>query len=208
MAIVCLLSGCNYAILLGYLIGGPPSIEPELEAAVPDVSFTDKDVNVAVVCYAPTELKWDVDKIDQELANFVSVKLLTRKIQIVSPTTVQAWLDANPDWDTPDEIGEGLGCSYVVYVDLSRFTLYEEHSQDLYRGRAEAVVSVYKMDDDGSGEKIFTKEITSQYPLRAPRATTEVSYTTFKRQFVARLSEEIGRLFYPSYAGDDIPDAT
>ena len=208
LLMVCSLTGCNYAILLGYLIGGPPSIEPDMEAAVPGVSFTDKDVTVAVVCYAPTELKWDVDKVDQELSSFVAYRLGQHHIDFVSPTTVQAWLDANRDWDTPQEVGEGLGCSYVVYIDLSRFSLYEEHSQDLYRGRAEAVVSVIKMEDDGEGEKIYTKEITSQFPLRAPRSTTEVSYTTFKRQFMTRLSEEIGRLFYESYAGDDIPDAT
>ena len=59
------LSGCNYFIALGYLIGGPPSVEPDFDAQTAK-SFTDKGVTVAVVCYAPTELKWDFDEIDYE----------------------------------------------------------------------------------------------------------------------------------------------
>jgi hypothetical protein len=95
----------------------------------------------------------------------------------------------------------------VVYIDMHAYSLYEESSHNLYRGRAEAVVSVYEMADDGSGDKIYSKEITSQYPLRAARSTSEVSYTSFKKQYLSRLSEEIGRLFYEYYEGDDVFDA-
>ena len=65
--IIAALSGCNYFILAGYLIGGPPSNEPDFDAST-QKSMTDFGVTVAVVCYAPVELKWDNNKIDQELA--------------------------------------------------------------------------------------------------------------------------------------------
>ena len=45
-------SGCNYFILLGYLIGGPPSIQPDFDKLTKE-SLTDKGVKVAVVCFAP-----------------------------------------------------------------------------------------------------------------------------------------------------------
>ena len=48
-------SGCNYVVLLGYLIGGPPSISPDFDEMT-GTSLTDKDVIVAVVCYAPKEV--------------------------------------------------------------------------------------------------------------------------------------------------------
>lgn len=200
------LPGCNYFVLLGYLIGGPPSIEPDFDAMT-NKSMTAKDVKVAVVCYAPTELKWDFDKIDQELAKYVSHRLGMHEIKFINPTRVQAWLDQNPDWDKPEEIGEALEVAYVIYIDLHKYSLYEENSQNLYRGNAEAIVSVHEMDEDGHGEKVYSKEILSQYPLRAPRSTAEVSYTSFKREYLSRLSEEVGRLFYEYYSGDDIPDA-
>ncbi len=201
-----LLSGCNYVLLLGYLIGGPPSIEPDFDSAT-NKSLTDKDVKVAVVCFAPRELKSDNAEIDSEIAQFVAFRLTDHEIAVCNPDRVRAWLDANPDWDKPEEIGEALEVDYVIFVDLSKFSLYEEDAPQLYRGRAEAVVSVIEMSDDGTGEKIYEKEMTSAFPLSVPRQQSSQSFTSFKREYLARLSEEIGRLFYEYFNGDDLPDA-
>lgn len=206
-AVAAMLCGCNYVVLAGYLIGGPPSIEPDFDKTT-QKSMTDKDVTVAVVCYAPPELKWDFHSIDKELAKYVSFRLAEHKIQIVNPDRVADWLDRNDDWDAPPDIGRALGVTYVIYIDLHKYSLYEMGSSHLYRGRAEALVSVFEMDGASDGEKVFSREIISQYPLAVPRSTYEVSYTTFKRQYLSRLSEEIGRLFYEYYNGDDIPDAS
>ncbi|MDA0834377.1 MAG: hypothetical protein O2955_10500 [Planctomycetota bacterium] len=210
LACSCLLmlqTGCNYFILLGYLIGGPPSIEPDFDTQTRK-SFTDRDVSVAVVCYAPTELKWDFSEIDNELAKYVTYRLHEHHIKVINPDQIIAWIDKNPDWDRPEEIGEAFNCTYVVYIDLHEYSLYEENSANLYRGRAEGSVSVFEMDEVGHGEKIYSKEIISRYPLTAPKSTTEISYPKFKKLYLSRLSDEIGRIFYEYYNGDDIPHAT
>ena len=203
------LTGCLKPLIFwGYLLGGPPSIEPDFDIMTKK-SMTAKDVTVAVVCYAPLEVKYDFSAIDHELAKYVTFQLVKRKVKAVYPDRVRAWLDENADnWDEPSEIGKALGVKYVVYIDLESFNLWEENSHNLYRGHAEGVVSVFEIDADGEGEKIYTKEITSRFPTIAPRASTEVPYATFKQQYLSRLSEEIGRLFYEQYNGDDIPDAT
>lgn len=203
----CVLSGCNYFILLGYLLGGPPSIEPPFDADTKK-SMTDYETSVAVVCYAPNDLKWDFDKVDSEIAKYVSFRLGEHKIKFVNPDVTQSWLDKNPDWDHPEEIGEALGVTYVIYIDLHEFSLYEEGSATLYRGRAEALISVFEMDEEGAGEKIWTKELTSEFPTRAPRSTSDVTYNTFKKQYLSRLSDQIGRYFYEHFALDDIHEAT
>ncbi len=202
------LTGClKPLILLGYLIGGPPSIEPDFDVNTKK-SMTAKDVKVAVVCYAPLEVKYDFSAIDHELAKYLSFRLVQHKIKTITPDSVRAWLDENPDWDEPSEIGKALQVKYVVYIDLESFSLYEEHSANLYRGHSEGMVSVFEIDEAGDGEKIYSREITSRFPLASPRSTMEVAYSTFKQQYLSRLSEEIGRLFYEHYNGDDIPDAT
>ena len=122
------------------------------------------------------------------------------------PDRVRAWLDKNDDWDKPEEIGEAFNAKYVIFIDLHKYNLYEKHSSTLYRGRAEAIVSVVEMDDNGDGQRIYDKEVTSKYPLAAPRPTSEVTYSTFRRQFLSRLSEDIGRLFYEWYNGSDLGD--
>jgi hypothetical protein len=51
-----LFSGCRVGLLLGLLIAGPPTVEPEFDRQTKE-SMTDKDVTVAVVCFAPTEVR-------------------------------------------------------------------------------------------------------------------------------------------------------
>jgi hypothetical protein len=197
--------GCNYLVALGYLLGGPPSIEPEFDRMT-NKSLSDKDVTVAVVCFAPDELKWDNAEVDREIAEFVAYRLHEHKIKVRRPEQIRAWIDANPDWDKPEEIGDAVDVTHVIFIDLSKFGLYEPDASHLYRGRAEAVISVVERQPDGSWDEIFVKELISVYPLAVPRPTSQESFGTFKRKYYDRLSQEIGRLFYEYYNGDDLPD--
>jgi hypothetical protein len=199
-------SGCNYLIFAGYLLGGPPSIAPAFDVET-GLSMTDEDVTVAVVCYAPTEIRYDFSRIDKDLARYVSARLFQKRIQVINPDVINAWLDRNPKWETPAEIGAATGATYVVYLEISKYSLYEKNSDKLYRGRSEVLVNVWSMDESGEGEQIYSRDITSIYPLAVPRSTYDTKYTTFKREFLERLSEEIGRLFYEHYNGDDFVDA-
>lgn len=210
LCILCLCvttSGCNYIVLLGYLIGGPPSIEPDFDAMTKK-SLTDKDIVVAVACYAPKDVLYDFSHIDRDLTRMVSQRLRDHKITVRHPDVVFKWIDENPDYDQPVEIGVALQVTHLIYIDLTNFTLYEKGSHELYRGRSEGMVTVFEIDKDSEdGEPIYTKELLSVFPLAVPRSSYEVSKQVFLGQYLARLSEEVGRLFYEHYNGDDISDA-
>lgn len=167
-ALLLMVPGCNYVILLGYLIGGPPQLEPLFEKET-GKSFTDKDVRVAVVCYAPDELKYQYDNIDLILGQSIAQHLAVKgKVDVVRPDKIRAWLTENKDWDTPVEVGAAFDVRYVVYIDLADFSLYERDSVNLFRGRCEAIVSVYEMKTDGTGRPIFSRDLTSAYPTQVP----------------------------------------
>jgi hypothetical protein len=207
---VCLLtttSGCNYIVLLGYLIGGPPSIEPDFDAVTTE-SLTDKDVIVAVVCDAPKEILYDFNKVDRDIGKLVGYQLHKHKIKTIRPDLVRDWIDRNPNWDEPEEIGVGVKATHVIYIELTSYSVYEENSHELYRGRTEGMVTVYALDEEGEGENIYDKELNSLWPLAAPRSTSDVSRAGFQAQYLTRLSDEIGRLFYEYYTGDDMSHAT
>lgn len=210
-------TGCNIVMLLGYLIGGPPSIEPDFEVKTEE-SLRDKGVTVLVLCYAPTELKWDNEAVDEELARMVAGQLSRNKIKVIDPDRVKAWLDKHPDWDKPSEVGAAFGVDYVVYIDLHQYGLFEENSNSLYRGRADLIVSVIKMDEvdkkdrldedviaTRDGESVYSKNVVSRYPEATPVSADQYPYASFKKMYLLRLSDQIGQLFYESYAGDDIP---
>jgi hypothetical protein len=207
VALTCAASGCNYIVLLGYLIGGPPSIEPDYDAMTSE-SLTNPGIVVAVACFAPKEVLYSFAHVDRDIAVAVARRLHNHKIKVITPDLVQQWIDEHPDWDEPDEIGKAVGATHVVYIDLTSFTLYEENSHELYRGRSEGIVSVYELDEFGDGEQTYSKELISRYPLAAPRDSSDISRAQFQLQYLARISEEIGRLFYEHYNGDDMTDAT
>ncbi len=201
------LSGCAQFVLLSYVLGGPPSIEPDFDAQT-GLSLDGKDVTVAVLCYVPTELEFENPKVDVEVASALAFRLAEHRINVIGPDHVRAWIDEHPDWERPEEIGEALNATYVIDIELTDFSLYEENTHSLYRGRAEVYVKVIEMLEDGTGEEVYSTELNSLFPQLIPRSTQESSLLEFKREYLSRLSEELGWLFYERYNGDKIPWAT
>jgi hypothetical protein len=205
LVMMCLMPmGCLSQIMaLGYLIGGPPSIEPDFDAKT-GIALNKKGRKVLILCDAPKEVKWDFDSVDRELSRHVAHRLSNNKVKVMDPDAVNAWLDEHADWDTPEEIGKDFEADFVIFIEINEFGLYEQGSSQLYRGHSECVITVYQMED-GEGHEIYTKEYVSKFPLLEPVATSDQSYYDFKRLYMSRLSEEIGRHFYEHFAGDDIP---
>ncbi|MCA9063627.1 MAG: hypothetical protein KDA96_11225 [Planctomycetaceae bacterium] len=211
-AVVCIvlctsLAGCSQLVLLGYLIGGPPQIQPDFEKKTKK-SFTDKDVKVAVVVYAPNELQYRFPNIDSIIANRVTQLLANNKISVIAPDQVRIWLEQNPDWDSPTEVGAAFDVTYVVYVDVSDFSLYERDSNALYRGRCDAMVKVYEMKASGNGRQIYQQDMSNVFPRETPRSATDISYDSFRTEYFWHVADQIGRLFYPYLIADEIGYAT
>jgi len=200
-------SGCAQFTLLGYLIGGPPSIEPDFDKETGQ-GLDDPDYRVAVICFAPTEMKLHHPKVDVEVAQTVAFRLAANDIQVINPDLVSAWLDQHRDWDNAEEVGAALNATHVIEIELAEFDLFEENSTYLYRGRTEAYINVYELDENGIGDRLYSKELDFTYPTEVPRPASDEPLTKFKMDYLSRLSEKIGFLFYERYSGDLIPWAT
>ena len=206
--VVVSLTGCLKQILfLGLLIHGPPSIEPDFESRT-GKSMTAKGVTVAVLCEAPLELQHDFGKIDRELGKYLTFRLREHQVVSVHHERVQAWLDEHPHWDSPTELGKALGVTYVIHIEIEQHSLFEKNNQNLLRGRTEGLLSVYEMSDDGDGKRIYTRDVRARHPRLAPRSTYNTTLANFKREYLSRLSDQLGWYFYEHHHGDDIPDAT
>ncbi|MGQ0637523.1 MAG: hypothetical protein ACT4QC_23190 [Planctomycetaceae bacterium] len=203
LAVALCQTGCNAVLLLGYLIGGPPAIEPDFHKKT-NQSLAGKNKTALVFCYAPTELKWDNDAVDYELAKFLAYRLNANKIKVMDPDQVHDWLDKNKDWHKVSEIGAAFKVDYIVHIDLREYSLFEEHSSDLYRGRADAIIHVVKMNEDKKdGDTIYSKELVSRFPRSTATPAHQFSYQDFKQRYLSELANEIGILFYEHFAGDD-----
>lgn len=203
------LAGCQSVILLGYLIGGPPSTDPDFHQQTKQ-SLEGKrgkaKPTVLVYCYAPKELKWDNESVDYDVAKHVAYRLRSKDIKVIDPDLVHGWLDRNDKWRKTAEIGAHFKVDYIVHVDIKDFSLFEAHSVNLYRGRADLIVNVVKMNEDKrDGNPIYTKPIKSNYPTRAPVDSNNMPFAQFKKHYLSALADEIGKLFYSTESGDDIP---
>ena len=199
-------SGCAQFVLLGFLLGGRPSIEPDFDKQTGE-SLDVPAVLVAVTCFAPTDMKLDYPKVDSEVAMTVAHRLHQNGIKVINPDVVRAWQDRNRDWEHPEEIGAALEATHVIEIELASFDLYERNSTNLYRGRTEAYVNVFKMDGSGVGDRIYSKELNFEFPTAVPRQV-DLPLQSFKIEYLSRLSERIGFLFYPRENGDMIPWAS
>jgi hypothetical protein len=198
-------SGCQAVVLLGYLIGGPPSTDPDFHQKTKQ-TLADKTKVVLVYCYAGKELKWDNEALDYDVAKHVAHRLNSNKIKVIDPDLVYDWLDKNDKWRKTAEIGKHFRVDYVVHIDVKDYSLFEPHANNLYRGRADIIVNVVKMDEDKrDGNVIYTTAVKSFFPTRSPVDSNVMSYAEFKKHYLSALSDEIGKLFYPKETGDDIP---
>jgi hypothetical protein len=199
-------AGCQAVVLLGYLIGGPPTTDPDFHQKTKQ-TLADKTKVVLVYCYAAKELKWDNESVDYDLAKHVAHRLNNNKIKVIDPDLVYDWLDKNDKWRKTSEIGKHFRVDYVVHIDLKDYSLYEPNSSNLYRGRADIIVNVVRMDEDKrDGNVIYTAPVKSFFPTRSPVDSNIMSYAEFKKHYLSALSDEIGKLFYPKETGDDIPN--
>jgi hypothetical protein len=197
-------SGCSQFVLINYLLHGPPTVEPDFDTETGE-SMSNPGVTVAVVCFAPKELLWKFPNIDDQVAGMVARQMGQHHIKVIEPEFVRAWADENPKWERAEEIGRRFRTTYVVEIELADFSLHEGTSTTLFRGHTEAYVHVVKMDSDFSGgERIFSKEVDFVFPTRVPRSSYDVSLIEFQKEYLSRLSERIGFLFYERFNGDMI----
>lgn len=202
-------TGCTPILLLGYLIGGPPTKEPKFHE-VTKKSMDARNTTVLVYCYAPNDLKYDQDKVDYEVAKTVALRLNAEGIKVVDPDRVYAWLDSNPDFEREVELGAAFNATYLIKIDLHDYSLFAERSHDLYQGRCNGHISVWEMDmkSDGktakkSGKIIFSTDVASRYPKEMPVQSSQCTSEYFKKLFLSALSAEIGGLFYPTLVGEE-----
>ena len=198
-------SGCQGIVLLGYLLGGPPSTDPDFHQKTKQ-TLEGKNKVTLVYCYASKELKWDHESLDFDLAKHVAYQLNGKKIKVVDPDRVYAWLDKHDRWRKTSEIGAAFKADYIVHIDVKDYSLTEANVNNLYRGRADCIVNVVKMDENKrDGIVIYTTPIKSNFPTNGPVDQSAMPYTEFKKRYLSALSYEIGKLFFSTETGDDIP---
>jgi hypothetical protein len=196
------LGACGCSPVLGaiVLMKGFKTIPPEFVGMKGD--------HVVIVCTAEFPVKLEFPKIDTDLARYMGERFRSEHIKAVRHGEIAEWLDTHPeqldaltDYRTIEEIGKQFEADYVLVVNLKEMSLYEQGYQTLYQARALASLEVYDLEQ---GERVWSTEHQSTYPIGHPIPVNEVPESIFQVQFVKHLSQELGRYFYAHEPGDDI----
>ncbi len=185
-------AGCTAGAMAMYLIKGT-NVPGEYEEL--------KHKRVLVVCRPTASLQYSNASVSKQLARLVSLRLdqNIRKIDVVDPRDVEAWTDEN-DWDDFTEVGEALKAEVVIAIELDQFSLYQ--GQTLYQGRANATVTVYEV---AGGDVLFEKSLPQiVFPPNSGIPASDRPEGEFRAQFLQRLADQLGNLFYPHDAHNDI----
>ena len=154
---------------------------------------------VLVYCDAPRELTSGNEAVDYNVAKHVAYRFNQNRIKVIDPDRVYEWLDTHDGRRKSAEIGKHFNVDYVIQIDAKDFTLFERRSPELFRGMADFVVHVTKMDSTrSSGNVIYSAAVKSVFPADGAVSVEAVSLANFRKKYMSVLSDEIGRRFYRS----------
>ena len=125
---------------------------------------------LVIVPYAGADIQFQYPTVPIEISNEVVYALgrnLKDKVRsVVPPLVVVQWQESNLEWPNLSlpEVGRLFQADTLLYVELEQYTMLEENSADLLRGRARARVQVVKPAADrhpaydGAAEVLFPKD--------------------------------------------------
>jgi hypothetical protein len=159
-----------------------------------------REKRVVVVCRPVVSLQYRNARVDQDLAQEVSVLLREKvpKIKMVDHRKVAEWMDEHA-WEEYTEVGKALNADIVVGIDLEHFDLHQ--SQTLFQGRANTEVKAY---DCQTGKLLFKKRPQQLvYPPHRVIQTSDVQEADFRREFIRILADQVARHFFAHDPYDD-----
>ncbi|MCL2622852.1 MAG: hypothetical protein FWD31_04210 [Planctomycetaceae bacterium] len=189
ICVLCLNTGCQ-ALLATFLLmtGG-------METKAKYKFFKGK--KVVVVCLAENMTNSRYDDVPRDLANNVGVHLSqnVKKIEIISPTTVNKWLDRR-DGKIEDfqQFGKDMQADMVLAIYLDSFETSSPSSPGSYQGRAGTSFTVYEVK---TGNAIASESLLEYvYPPNFRHMASEVRESDFKKRYLFQLSRVISCFFY------------
>lgn len=206
-ALGCLAStGCSLFVMGQRMILGDQLIKSEFETFT-KVDLTKGKYKLLVVCSTPESVDRELSTLKLDLIDGLTRKLRREKISVIDSDEVATWIDEHGGLPSdPSELAKDFDADYIAWIEVQEFTLKEEQSVKLLRGRALGFVHVYRvseLDGDRQTSTVFNKEFTTTYPPHQPISEVNRSAEIFQRDFIHKVCDQLARKFYDYRPGLD-----
>ena len=132
-------------------------------------------------------------QISLQVIQQIRENLRGRVHRVINPNQVARYQQSTLEWPNLPvaDIGRQFQADKVLYIELNRFTLMEERSANLYRGRAEARIQVVDTGAPRGEESLYEGHVEVEVPDDRPIGTMEISEATLLQAILYRFAEEV-----------------
>ena len=155
---------------------------------------------LVIVLYAGTDILFTYPatpiEVSQDLVRQLAGHCKGRVKTVVHPVEVVRWQESNLEWPNMalEDIAKTFQADTLLYVELERYTMIEERSANLFRGRVRARVQVVKAE--AARNPVYETTVETIYPEDRPVGVLEVSERKLRAAVIRVFARDVIRKFY------------
>jgi len=187
--------GCE---LLGQAIAWP--IAPRHPKKQVKAEYMLQAHQLVIVPYAGNDILFEYPtapiEISRDIVHQIAGNLPARIDVIVNPVLVARWQESNLEWPNMSlpAIAKAFEADTLLYVELEQYTVYEEGSPNLLRGRVRARIQVVKATDTSG--PVYEATVETVFPEERPVAEGELSERRVRATVNQVFARDVVRKFY------------
>ncbi len=214
-----LLSGASLLTLpgCGELLYFLQPFDPVVPAPGPSL----KGKKVVVLTHVAPGAGSDYGDLSRDFSRELTTRLRkqVKKISIVDPDKVAAWVEAHPSWTDPSEAAKAFEADTAIFLDVTKFDTEDPRSPGLMEGNSNIHIQVWEFahpknskgqenkSQPKESSKIYEEQADTTFPVRGPiPRDTGITPTSFRIKFLKLVATELSWQFVDREVGDDIQD--
>ena len=191
-----LLSGCNILAWPVYVLFGGQ--KQKIEAEYRDL----ENQTVAIIVGGQSGIDFEYPYARTNIALALS-QMLMQHLEGVNIASLEKIKKAQNrlDWNSLKfaEMSRLFDCQKILYIDLIRYTLYEENSIHLLRGVIIADVRVYDMHSPQTELPVYDAEVDATFPEGAPQIHSQSVLQAMELRTISEFAQAAAKKFYDHY---------
>ena len=188
------LAGCNLLEWPVYVIFGQRHEKIKAEYT----GLNGHKTAIVVATGPGVDFEYPEAKLNVALATAVTVRGEINDVEFVEQEKVERFQMVNLDWPamSMSEIAKQLNVDRILYIDLYQFTLYEQRSVQLLRGRVRATLQIYETDSPFPNRVVYQSEIATLYPEHGPVPSSPAAMHKLQTETIIIFAQTLARKFY------------
>ena len=188
------LLGCNMLQWPAYVIFGQRNEKVKAEYT----GLKGHKTAIVVATGPGVDFEYPEARINVAMATEVTIRGEIDDLEFVEQEKVERFQLANLDWPaiSMSEIAHRLGVDRILYIDLYEFTMYEQRSVQLLRGRVRATMQIYEADSPFPNRVVYQNEVATLHPEHGPVPSSPAAMQKLQMETIIIFAQTISRKFY------------